>query len=90
MMHAGEGMSGGGTQWSLRHQCFWSTKAEGTGEFDIASPPRWYEPRLDLDVTYAKIAPVRRVRKWHTDHLLRKIPVNIHNAKSRLVCEVRP
>lgn len=68
MMHAGEGMSGGGAQWSLQHQCFWSTKAEGTGVFDRASPPRWYEPRLDLDVTYAKIAPSGRSRKWYTEY----------------------
>jgi hypothetical protein len=41
-------------------------------------------------MTEAKIARQARARKWHTEYSPHKIPVNIHNAKRRLACEVQP
>ena len=45
--------------------------------------------RYELNMTRSKIARQSRARKWHTEYSPHKIPVNIHNAKRRLACEVQ-
>ena len=86
MIAVREGISGGGTQWSLQHQCFWSTNAERTGEFDIASPFTAII-RMDLVMTYPKIARPCRARKWHAEHSQRKNSKHNLNDSPCIVCE---
>lgn len=88
MIAAREGMSGGGWTTRLQGQCFWSTNTKPAG---VASTSRVQAtiPRCELNMADPKIAPARRVRKWHTEYSPHKIPVNVHNAKRRLWFEVR-
>lgn len=91
MMHAGEGISACGTSGSLRAFAVWGTNAERTGEFDIASPFTAII-RMDLVMTYPKIARPCRARKWHAEHSQRKKSkhnLNDMNNSPRFVCEVR-
>jgi hypothetical protein len=93
-MMAREGArSAGGEAARLQSQCFWGTKAEGTGEFALASPFMRPKPRLDLDMPDAKIARPRRARKWYTEyqaHFFPNIRPSLMDNEQRPSPEVGP
>ena len=88
MMHAGEGISACGMSGSLRMFPKRAINAEGTGEFQPASPFNAII-RMDLVMTYPKIARPCRARKWHAEHSQRKNSKHNLNDSPLLVCEVR-
>ena len=84
MMARGEGRSAGGEAARLRNRGFWGTKAEGTGEFELASPFMRIKPRANLDMPDAKIAPLCGARKWYTAYSQRKNSFYNLNDRPRL------
>jgi hypothetical protein len=68
MIAAREGMSGGGWTTRLRAIALWGIKAEPAGVVRGASRVTRIKPRANLEMPDAKIAPVRRSRKWYTEY----------------------
>ena len=87
MMHAGEGISACGTQWSLQAFTKWPINAEPAGVVEGASRVRWSTTRSDLAMPKAKIAPLPGARKWYTAYSQRKNSLYNLNDSPRVVCE---
>ena len=69
MMSAGGNKSGGGRLTPLHARDEWRTNAEGTGEFERASPPRWFTTRVDLAIPRNTIARPHGQRKTYTTQI---------------------
>jgi hypothetical protein len=83
MRALGAANSGVGASERLRLRVFWGTNAERTGEFDRAGPFNAII-RMDLVMTYPKIAQPRCARKWYTAYSQRKNSFYNLNDRSRL------
>ena len=86
MMRAAGNKSGGGRLTRLHAFAERAINAERAGALEFASPFNAII-RMDLVMTYPKIARPCRARKWHAEHSQRKNSKHNLNDSPCIVCE---